>query len=285
MPVRVVAFLAAFAVAGLGWQAPALAQLGPNGIVPLAPAPPAARDVEVDLELVLAVDISGSMSFDEQVLQRLGYIEALEHPEVLSAIRGGLTGKIAVTVVQWAGVGLHHVVVPWTLIEDEASARQVTGILRSSPLFELRGTSISDSILFASSLFFDNGYAGFRNVIDVSGDGANNQGMPILFAREIVLSRNIVINGLPIMREGGELGGTGYGLDVYYEDCVIGGPGAFIVPIEGEDNFAQAIRRKLVLEIAALVPEGTRADGVVPVQAVAPRIDCLIGERMRGFLP
>ncbi len=285
MPVRTFRFVAALAILALGCQAPALAQLGPNGIVPLRPQDRAPAEVEVDLELVLAVDISGSMSYEEQVVQRLGYIEALEHPEVMAAITGGLTGKIAITVVQWAGVGLQHVVVPWTLVEDEASVRQITGILRSSPLFELRGTSISDSILFSSALFPGNGFAGFRNVIDVSGDGANNQGVPIQYARQLVLARDIVINGLPIMREGGEIGGTGYGLDVYYEDCVIGGPGAFVVPVDGEDNFAQAIRRKLVLEIADLAPEGTRDDGIVPAQALAPRIDCLIGERMRGFVP
>ena len=283
MPVRTSAFLAALAAAALGWQTNAVAQLGPNGITPFIPAPSAA-EVEVDLELVLAVDISGSMSFEEQVLQRRGYIEALEHPQVLSAIQGGLTGKIAVTVVQWAGVGLHHVVVPWTLVEDEASAREITGVLRSSPLFEMRGTSISDSILFTSSLFRDNGFSGFRNVIDMSGDGANNQGMPVQYAREIALARGVVINGLPIMREGGEIGGTGFGLDVYYEDCVIGGPGAFIVAVDGPENFAEAIRRKMVLEIAGLMPEGTR-EGIVPVQAVAPRIDCTIGERLRGFIP
>ncbi|MCC6982612.1 MAG: DUF1194 domain-containing protein [Bauldia sp.] len=280
---RASALIAAAAAAALAWQAEGLAQLGPNGIQSFIPTPPPA-EMEVDLELVLAVDISGSMSYQEQVLQRMGYIDALEHPEVMAAIRGGLTGKIAITVVQWAGVGLHHIVVPWTLVEDEEGARSITGVLRSSPLFELRGTSISDSILFASSLFRDNGFAGFRNVIDVSGDGANNQGMPIQYAREIVLARDVVINGLPIMREGEELGGTGYGLDVYYEDCVIGGPGAFIVAVDGPENFAEAIRRKLVLEIAGLVPEAP-AGGIVPVQAVAPRISCLIGERTRGFIP
>jgi hypothetical protein len=275
--------LGVLAAAVTGWHVDAFAQIGPNGIQSFIPAPPPA-EIEVDLELVLAVDISGSMSYEEQVLQRMGYIEALEHPEVMAAIKGGLTGKIAVTVVQWAGVGLHHIVVPWTLVEDEATVGEITAILRSSPLFELRGTSISDSILFASSLFRENGFSGFRNVIDVSGDGANNQGMPIQYARELVLSRDVVINGLPIMREGEELGNTGYGLDVYYEDCVIGGPGAFIVPVDGPENFAEAIRRKLVLEIAGLTPSGPPS-AIVPVQAVAPRVSCLIGERMRGFIP
>jgi hypothetical protein len=282
MTFRPSAIAAALALAGLVAAGSAVAQ---RGLQDLLPPQQGAGEIEVDLELVLAVDISGSMSFEEQVLQRRGYIEALEHEEVLNAIRSGLLGKVAITVVQWAGVGLHHVLVPWTLVEDEAGARSITDILRSSALFEMRGTSISDSILFSSALFEDNGFAGYRNVIDVSGDGANNMGMPIQGAREIVLARGIVINGLPIVRYGEQLGATGYGLDVYYEDCVIGGPGAFMIPIEGPEAFGPAIRRKLVLEIAGLMPDGNPPSAVVPVQAVAPRIDCMIGERMRGFIP
>jgi hypothetical protein len=247
----------------------------------LAQAAPA-QAVEVDLELILAVDVSGSMEFEEALTQRRGYIEALRHPEVVNAIQSGLLGRIAVTVVEWAGPGIQFIAVPWTVVEDQASAEGVAAALTGIPLFQYRGTSISSSLLFTSALFEDNGFEGTRRVIDISGDGPNNMGVSVVYVRDLVLAEGIIINGLPIMINPSGIGLSLLGLDVYYEDCVIGGPGSFIIPVDNADQFAEAIRRKLVMEIAA-APLPTDQAATVPVQARVPRIDCLIGERMRGL--
>lgn len=237
---------------------------------------------EVDLELILAVDISGSMEYEEALTQRQGYIDALRHPEVVRAITSGLLGRVAITVVEWAGPGIQFNSVPWTVVYDQASADQVADAVTMLPLVQYRGTSISSSLLFASRLFEDNGFEGIRRVIDVSGDGPNNMGVSVTFVRDLVLAEGIIINGLPIMINPSGMGFSPLGLDVYYEDCVIGGPGSFIVPVDNADQFAAAIRRKLVLEIAA-APSPAAEPSIVPVQARVPRIDCLIGERMRGI--
>ncbi len=237
---------------------------------------------EVDLELILAVDISGSMEYQEALTQRRGYIEALRHPEVVRAITSGLLGRVAVTVVEWAGPGIQFNSVPWTVVYDQRSADGVADAVASLPLVQYRGTSISSSLLFASRLFEDNGFEGLRRVIDVSGDGPNNMGVSVTFVRDLILADGIIINGLPIMINPSGMGFSPLGLDVYYEDCVIGGPGSFIIPVDSPDQFADAIRRKLVLEIAA-APIPAREPRIVPVQNPVPRIDCLIGERMRGI--
>ncbi len=243
----------------------------------LAPAVPArAADVPVDLELVLAVDVSGSMDMEERELQRAGYMAALVHPEVLHAIAAGPLGRIAVTLVEWAGGTVQTVAVPWRLVDSTASAEAFVKELAGAPMLRQRGTSISAALLFSAELFTDSGFEGLRKVIDVSGDGPNNSGPPVLPARDAVLARGIEINGLPIMlRPSAGFGGIS-NLDLYYEDCVIGGPGAFVVPVHNLDHMAEAVRRKLVLEIAGAPPE------VVPAQIRRePRIDCMIGEHLR----
>ena len=240
-----------------------------------------AEEMEVDLELVLAVDVSRSMDPAEQDLQKEGYIAGLQHPEVLAAIRSGFLGRIAVTYAEWAGPGSHEIIAPWALIDSEVSARTFTDAIASRPVSYLHGTSISGALLFASGLFEGNGFRCTRQVIDVSGDGPNNMGYPVLQVRGSVLNRGITINGLPIMIHSDYIGGYSIpNLDVYYEDCVIGGPGAFLVTVESIDRFAEAIRRKLVQEIAGAVPQILPAAETNLLQR-EPRIDCLIGEKLR----
>lgn len=262
--------------ARLAWLARAAALAGLTGLM-LAWAETAAAETPVDLELVLAVDVSGSMDTDEQHVQRAGYVAAITHPDVLGAIRSGPYGRIALIYVEWAGPSAQAVTIPWSLIEDAASAERFASALAEAPTARIRGTSISGSLMFSARLFHNNGYEGFRQVIDISGDGPNNTGFPVVPARDAVLEQGIIINGLPLLiRPSGGYGSIS-NLDIYYEDCVIGGPGSFMIPVRSPDQFAEAIRQKLVLEIAGnfpplvLVQQGGRT----------PRIDCMIGERQR----
>ena len=235
-----------------------------------------AADVEVDLELVLAVDVSRSMSIEELAIQRRGYAEALTSPQVVAAITGGMLGRVAVTYVEWAGEYSQRVLVPWRLLSDEADAAAMADEIRSATTPGLRRTSISGLMLFAADSFEDNGFNGLRRVIDISGDGPNNQGRPVLRARDVVLARGITINGLPLMTSDALSSLWGLpDLDLYYTDCVIGGPGAFVIPVHGWSQFADAVRRKMVLEIAA----GPVALQPLPVSG-RPAYDCLIGEKM-----
>lgn len=237
----------------------------------------AAAETPVDLELVLAVDVSGSMDTEEHAIQRAGYVAALVHPDVVGAIRGGSYGRIAVAYVEWAGPFAQALAVPWRLVEDQATAEAMADELARAPYARIRGTSISGGLMFAAGLFDANGYEGVRRVIDVSGDGPNNMGLPVVPSRDSVLQRGIVINGLPIMvRPSGGFGSIAE-LDIYYEDCVIGGPGSFVLPVLSLDDITEAIRRKLVLEIAGSAPDVVLA----AIQARSGRIDCMIGEQQR----
>lgn len=238
---------------------------------------PESAAATVDVELVLAVDISYSMDPDEQALQREGYAAALTSTEFINAVREGQHGKIVVTYVEWAGAGEQRVVVPWRLIEDRESAESFAREIADAPYRRAYRTSISDVLQFAAPLFATSGQRGLRRVIDVSGDGANNNGMPVTIARDDVLARGITINGLPIMLKRASAASMDIDhLDVYYEDCVIGGPSAFVIPIHDRTQFKEATRTKLVLEVAGRTPPAR----IIPVSAEAPRISCLIGERL-----
>jgi hypothetical protein len=240
---------------------------------------PPARAVEanVDVELVIAVDVSYSMDPDEQVLQREGYIIGLTSQEFLDALHQGMHGKIAITYFEWAGAGDQKIIVPWRLIDGPASARAFADEIAQAPYRRAYRTSISGALRFAQPLFEGSGFRGLRRVIDVSGDGANNQGLPVTLVRDEVLERGITINGLPILLKRPSAATMDIdNLDVYYEDCVVGGPGAFMIPIKERDQFREATRTKLVLEIAGREPPVR----IVPAAASAPRISCLIGERM-----
>jgi Protein of unknown function (DUF1194) len=228
---------------------------------------------EVDLALVLAVDISNSMDLEEQELQRSGFVEAFRSPLVHEAIRGGTLGRIAVTYMEWAGTGRQTVVVSWMTIEGAEGAVEFAEQLARAPIQRGPRTSISGAIDFGVKLLDESGVEPLRRVIDVSGDGANNQGRPVTLAREAALARDITINGLPIMLKRANSFWDVAKLDVYYRDCVIGGPGAFMIPVRERQHFAEAIKTKIIREIAAVDP-GSR---VVPVQAEGPA-DCLAGE-------
>ena len=265
------------AVAVLGALAGALMLAGgPDAIgARLAQAPRAAADV--DLELILAVDVSYSMDPDEQALQREGYILGLTSPEFLNALKQGAHGRIAITYFEWAGIADQKVLVPWRIIDGEATARAFTDQMAAAPYRRAYRTSISGALLYASPLFDANPFHGLRRTVDVSGDGVNNQGPPVTTIRDELLAKNVTINGLPIMLKRPMAASMDIeNLDVYYEDCVIGGPGAFVVPIKELERFKDATRTKLVLEVAGRTPPAR----VVPVASEAPRISCLIGERM-----
>ena len=225
-----------------------------------APLPSQARDVPVDLELVLAVDVSGSVDEVEARLQRDGYVQAMRHPDVIKAIASGVLQRIAVTYVEWAGEDTQSTVLDWTLIDGEGAAYAFSKELDAAPIGRGRYTSISQAVRYSLPLFEGNGFEGTRRVIDVSGDGANNSGGLVNFARDEAVAKGVTINGLPIVNgRPNRFGRQMPDLDLYYRNCVIGGPGAFLVVAQDFESFARAVRKKLVLEIAALPPpEGPR---------------------------
>lgn len=258
------------------------------GLALAASAGPAgAVEAEVDLELVLAVDISYSMDVDEQQVQRDGYAAAIVSPQVIDAIGRGLLGRIAVAYVEWAGAEEQRVVVPWTLIDGPDGARDFAAALAAAPLRRAYRTSISGALAHAARMFDGNGFRGLRTVIDVSGDGPNNQGEPVEAVRDDLLEHGVVINGLPLMMKRPSVSMMDIGdLDAYYRDCVIGGPGAFMVPVRGVEQFPDAVRTKLVLEIAGPGPDAPVAPpvGERAIPAADPRgptrVDCASGEQL-----
>ncbi len=246
----------------------------------------------VDVELVLAVDVSLSMSPAELEIQRHGYAAALTHDSVLQAIADGVHGRIAVTYVEWAGTSMQRVVVPWTAIASREDAERVVRQLSAGPPNSARRTSISAALAFGSGLFEDSGFEGAKRVIDVSGDGPNNQGAPVTVVRDDLIRKGITINGLPLMTRGGFASVYDViDLDRYYGDCVIGGPGAFMIPVNDWTQFPEAVRRKLVMELAGSASPRRAAEAAahppVVFAATEAGIDCLVGERMwrdRGWM-
>ncbi|WP_127598945.1 DUF1194 domain-containing protein [Nitratireductor alexandrii] len=241
----------------------------------------AGQDVAVvDVELVLAVDVSSSMTADELALQRQGYIAALRSPEVVRAIENGRYGRVALTYVEWGASNSRRVVVPWTLVDGAARAEHVATLLEQAPVRNLFQTSISGAIRHSMRAFATSGFRGLRRIIDISGDGPNNQGGMVAAWRDIAVENGITINGLPIILEGRAFGDETIALlEDYYSHCVIGGPRAFLLPVRSWDHFAEAVRWKLVLELSHFA---------VAVQTVAGRtgmadaagVDCLIGEKI-----
>lgn len=231
----------------------------------------AGSETTVDLELVLAVDISGSMDLEEAQIQRAGYVSALTHPEFLAAVREGFNGRIAISYFEWGGTIGQNSQLPWSLIATADDAARFADLIKKRPFASLRGTSLSTAIAYGSRLFDANGFSGARRVIDISGDGPNNYGAPVTPARDAATSLGIVVNGLAIMVRPSVAFGP---LDRYYADCVIGGPGAFVVAVQEPEDFAMAIRRKLVLEVSGRQPSAR----FVPA---ANDTDCMIGEKLR----
>jgi hypothetical protein len=204
-----------------------------------------AAEAEVDLQLVLAVDASGSVNQRRFELQKQGYASAFRSPRVLNAIRSGISQAIAVTMIQWTGPRLQIHVVPWMVVKDEASAEALAAAIETTPrrLFG-GGTSISGAIDYARLIVLaQSPFTATRRTIDVSGDGANNIGRPASLARDEAVRDGITINGLPILSVEPDL-------DHYYFENVIGGPGAIMVPADSYESFAEAILKKLIQEIA-----------------------------------
>jgi len=208
---------------------------------------------EVDVELVLAVDISQSMDADEQEVQRDGYVSALTSQEFIEAVQLGPIGKIAVVYMEWGGVGEQFVVADWSVVEDQQSAEAFASQIAEAPLRQVQRTSISAALKKSIDMVQENDYSSLRQVIDISGDGPNNQGSPVTEMRDKILASGVIINGLPLMmKSNGNTWQAMLNLDHYYEDCVIGGPGSFAIPVRSKSEFADAIRMKLIMEVAGL---------------------------------
>ena len=235
----------------------------------------------VDVELVFAVDISYSMDRVEQQLQREGYVQALLSPDFHAALKSNLYGKIAIAYMQWASYTDQDVLLDWTVIDSPESAVAAAEKLRHAPYRRAQRTSISGAIDASMKLFQDNGFNGTRQVLDVSGDGPNNNGRVVTQARDEALETGVTINGLPLVGIREWLSPADIKeLDIYYEDCVIGGPESFMIPITSAKNFVDATRTKLIREIASLPVPMIEALPIRKVQAKQPRISCTIGESL-----
>ena len=267
------------------------------GILVLFLTPASAKEA-VDLELVMATDVSWSIDEAEAQLQRRGISDAFRSEEIVRAIQSGILRRIAVAYLDYSSNDYNKVVISWRIIHDRASAEQFADDLLRAPLSSGRHTSISDAVQLAAYMIEDNNIDGTRRVIDVSGDGPNNWGWYVDDARDAVVSRGITINGLPIMNPADAFNSRYYlaDLDLYYRGCVIGGPGAFYLVANDFKDYARAVRRKLVLEIAGAVPNDTDEPRATIFKASAPahlrpspsgytyQRGCDIGERMRGFV-
>jgi hypothetical protein len=276
--VRIAAGLLAFLIVAA--LAPPVAAQGqpPSQRLAQAPAPRLpAMPTEVDVALVLAVDISFSMDLEELALQRAGYVEALRSPEVHKAVANGATGRIAISFFEWAGVNIQHHLLPWTVIDSPESALAAAAEIEKQPTRRGRRTSISGAIDFSVRQLDEAPFRALRKVMDISGDGPNNSGRVVTVARDEALRKGISINGLPIaIRKPGYLDISE--LDIYYEDCVIGGQGAFVIPITEKAQFIQTIKTKLIMEISDAPLEPARL--IMPAQVRVPRVSCTVGEDM-----
>ena len=216
----------------------------------------------------------------ELEIQRRGYAEALVSEAVVDAIRRGQLGQVAITYVEWAGTESQRVIVGWTLLRGRADAEAFAARLTAHFDENLRRTSISGALDYSVRLFDGNGFRSLRQVIDVSGDGPNNQGRPVNLARDDALALGITINGLPLMtREGMGVQWHLDDLDIYYRDCVIGGPAAFVIPVHEWEHFPAAVQRKLVLDLVRLDDIRDDQPRVVPASGTAS-YDCQIGEKI-----
>ena len=226
---------------------------------------------DVDLALILAVDVSPSMDPGEQQLQRQGYVEAFRSTPLHQAIQAGMLGRIAVTYVEWAGARPRHqrVVVPWSILETSDDSLTFADRLAHAPIQRASGTSISQAIDFSMALFTLAPVQTARRVIDISGDGSNNQGRLVTEARDEALARGVTINGLPILLLGSNQRESAH-VDAYYRDCVIGGAGAFMIPIRDPQQFLRETRAKIIREISAWNAPDAMAQ---PAQILSPT-DC-----------
>jgi Protein of unknown function (DUF1194) len=236
----------------------------------------------VDLELVLAVDVSHSMDREEQRLQREGYVNALRHKNVVKAIKLGPNKRIAVSYMEWGDPGFQAIVMPWRIIASQADADRFANQLATRPIAVAKRTSISSAMRVAALMITRNEITSLRQVIDLSGDGPNNIGEPVSSARRDVIGQGIIINGLPfVVRRPTNISSffAVPDIDQYYKECVIGGNGAFTMPVHDKTEFTTAIRRKLINEIAgrfypkAVVHKAQH-------QTALRSYDCLAGEKL-----
>jgi Protein of unknown function (DUF1194) len=227
--------------------------------LPLSSPLPAHAAQPVDLKLVLAIDVSGSIDPEEAQLQREGYQRALVNEEVVKAITAGPLGRIALSYVEWAGMGHYKVVVDWQVIDGRASVEDFVAKLARTPIEGAHRTSLSEAIDRSVRHLATSDIEGTRRIIDISGDGANNYGRLVTQARDDAVKQGITINGLPILAATSVSGPYPSipDLDLFFRDCVIGGPGAFYVVAHGFDDFSRAVHKKLILEIAGRAPEDT----------------------------
>jgi len=210
-----------------------------------------AQAVEVDLQLVMAVDVSRSIDDEEAKLQRQGYIDAFNDKNVIDAIMGGQHHRIAVAYIEWAGSAYQQTIIDWTLIDSPQAAHNFASKLAEASRSAEMWTSISAGLLYSLAKFENNGFESKRRVIDVSGDGRNNSGPDMASAREAVLAKGVVINGLPVVNDRPNFGRPAErDLDVYYEQNVIGGPGSFMIVAKDFGDFTRAVRAKLIREIS-----------------------------------
>jgi hypothetical protein len=223
---------------------------------------------------VLAVDASTSMTETEQELQRSGFVEAFHAPAVHQAIGRGALGRIAVAYVEWSGADEQFVLVPWTVIDGPEAARAFAARLKRKPMRRLGMTSISGAIGSGMRLFAELGHEPLRRVIDISGDGPNNDGRKVTSMRDQATAEGITVNGLPIMIRSPAGEPDMADLDAYYEDCVIGGPGSFMIPLHRKDQFPSVIQAKILREIAG-------SGGSSLVLPAGSKADCLAGEKRR----
>jgi hypothetical protein len=237
----------------------AAALTAPLALSAPAPQTPAlAAKVQVDLELVLATDNSQSIDRSEALLQRQGVAAAFKHPDVVRAIQSGTYGRIAVAYVDWSSLPFSRLTLDWRVVSDKASADAFADALLKAPFVYGQGTAIGETLLIGARLLETNNYEGTQRSIDVSGDGPNNTGPPVHAVRDEIVMQRITINGLPVVSTG-EYGNGDWGiyygkLEDYYLNCVIGGPRSFAIPAKGFEEFASAVRRKLVLEISDASP-------------------------------
>ena len=238
---------------------------------PVTAEPPMEK---VDLELVIATDTSPSIDTQEARLQRQGIATAFRSPEIIRAIQNGSLGKIAVAYIDWSSAPFNRLVLDWRVVKDKASAEDVAATLLKVPLTYGNGTSVSGALQIAARMMETNRLEGTRRTIDISGDGPNNRGMTVIDARDDIVARGITINGLPIITYEygvGDWGAYYLEIDKYYANCVIGGRGSFSLPAQGFQDFANAVRRKLVLEISEDAPlKPTELPRIIRT-ALAPR--------------
>ena len=213
-----------------------------GSLATLAASTRARAQQPVDLQLVLAVDVSRSIDEVEAELQRRGYVEALTNDRVIDAILSGEHRRIAVCYTEWAGAHYQVIVLDWTVIDSPSAARRFAEKLSEAPRLSQSWTAVGAALAHAGQRFDNSGFVSKRRVIDVSGDGRTNDGPPAEIVRDTLVSQGIVVNGLPVL------------LDKYYEESVIGGPGSFMVVADNFDHFGRAVRTKLVREISEVPP-------------------------------